>query len=85
MIISFTQIAFEDYQNWSKNDKLIFKKINTLIKEILRTPFTGTGKPEPLKHELSGYWSRRINDEHRLVYKVEEYEVLVISCMYHYK
>ncbi|MBO6217947.1 MAG: Txe/YoeB family addiction module toxin [Treponema sp.] len=85
MIISFTQIAFEDYQNWSKNDKLIFKKINTLIKEILRTPFTGTGKPEPLKHELSGYWSRRINDEHRLVYKVEEDEVLVISCMYHYK
>ena len=85
MIISFTQIAFEDYQNWSKNDKLIFKKINTLIKEILRTPFTGTGKPEPLKHELSGYWSRRINDEHRLVYKVEEDEVLVISCTYHYK
>ena len=85
MIISFTQIALEDYQNWSKNDKLIFKKINTLIKEILRTPFTGTGKPEPLKHELSGYWSRRINDEHRLVYKVEEDEVLVISCMYHYK
>ena len=85
MIISFTQIAFEDYQNWSKNDKLIFKKIDTLIKEILRTPFTGTGKPEPLKHELSGYWSRRINDEHRLVYKVEEDEVLVISCMYHYK
>lgn len=85
MIISFTQIAFEDYQNWSKNDKLIFKKINILIKEILRTPFTGTGKPEPLKHELSGYWSRRINDEHRLVYKVEEDEVLVISCMYHYK
>jgi len=85
MIISFTQIAFEDYQNWSKNDKLIFKKINTLIKEILRTPFTGTGKPEPLKHELSGYWSRRINNEHRLVYKVEEDEVLVISCMYHYK
>lgn len=85
MIISFTQIAFEDYQNWSKNDKLIFKKVNILIKEILRTPFTGTGKPEPLKHELSGYWSRRINDEHRLVYKVEEDEVLVISCMYHYK
>ena len=85
MIISFTQIAFEDYQYWSKNDKLIFKKVNTLIKEILRTPFTGTGKPEPLKHELSGYWSRRINDEHRLVYKVEEDEVLVISCMYHYK
>ena len=71
MIISFTQTAFEDYQNWSKDDKTIFKKINALIKEVLRTPFTGTGKPEPLKHELSGYWSRRITDEHRLVYKVE--------------
>ena len=85
MIISFTQTAFEDYQNWSKDDKTIFKKINALIKEVLRTPFTGTGKPEPLKHELSGYWSRRITDEHRLVYKVEQDEVLVISCMYHYK
>lgn len=85
MIISFTQTAFEDYQNWSKDDKTIFKKINALIKEVLRTPFTGTGKPEPLKHELSGYWSRRITDEHRLVYKVEQDEVLVIPCMYHYK
>lgn len=85
MIISFTQTAFEDYQNWSKEDKAIFKKINSLIKEVLRNPFTGTGKPEPLKHELSGYWSRRINEEHRLVYKVEQDEVLVVSCMYHYK
>lgn len=85
MIISFTQTAFEDYQNWSKDDKAIFKKINALIKEVLRTPFTGTGKPEPLKHELSGYWSRRITEEHRLVYKVEQDELLVISCMYHYK
>ena len=85
MIISFTQTAFEDYQNWSKEDKAIFKKINSLIKEVLRNPFTETGKPEPLKHELSGYWSRRINEEHRLVYKVEQDEVLVVSCMYHYK
>ena len=84
MIISFTQASFEDYQYWSANDKKIFKKINSLIKEILRSPFSGTGKPEPLKHELSGYWSRRITDEHRLVYKVEQDSILVISCMYHY-
>lgn len=85
MIVSFTQPAFEDYQHWAKDDKAVFKKINSLIKEILRTPFTGTGKPEPLKHELSGFWSRRITEEHRLVYKVEKDELLIISCKYHYE
>ena len=85
MIVSFTQPAFEDYQNWARSDKTVFKKINSLIKEILRTPFIGTGKPEPLKNELSGFWSRRITEEHRLVYKVEKDELLIASCKYHYE
>lgn len=85
MIVSFTQPAFEDYQNWARSDKTVFKKINSLIKEILRTPFIGTGKPEPLKHELSVFWSRRITEEHRLVYKVEKDELLIASCKYHYE
>lgn len=85
MIISFTPTAFEDYQHWASHDKAIFKKTNALIKEILRTPFTGIGKPEPLKHELVGFWSRRITDEHRLVYKIEQDSVLVVSCRYHYE
>ncbi len=85
MIVSFTQPAFEDYQNWARDDKSVVKKINSLIKEILRAPFTGTGKPEPLKHELSGFWSRRITEEHRLVYKVEKDELLIVSCKFHYE
>ena len=63
--------ALDDDQEWETVDRLIFKKINSLIKEILRRPFAGSGKPEPLKHELAGFWSRRITSEHRLVYKVE--------------
>ena len=85
MIISFTPIAFDDYQSWEKEDKALYKKINALIKDILRSPFAGIGKPEPLKHELSGYWSRRITNEHRLVYKVTQNEVLFLSCKYHYE
>ncbi|MBQ2315277.1 MAG: Txe/YoeB family addiction module toxin [Treponema sp.] len=85
MIVSFTLSAFEDYQHWAKDDKTVFRKINSLIKEILRTPFAGTGKPEPLKHELSGFWSRRITEEHRLVYKVEKDELMIVSCKYHYE
>ncbi|MBR0031988.1 MAG: Txe/YoeB family addiction module toxin [Treponema sp.] len=84
MIISFTPTAFEDYQYWATNEKSVFKKTNALIKEIMRMPFTGTGKPEPLKHELAGYWSRRITEEHRLVYKVEQDTILIVSCRYHY-
>jgi len=84
MIIAFDKIAFGDYQSWAQNDKKIFRKIGNLIKEISRTPFDGTGKPEPLRHELSGYWSRRITDEHRLVYKFENDTVFIISCKYHY-
>lgn len=69
MDVQFQQSAFRDYQQWAVDDKKIFSRINGLIKEILRTPFIGTGKPEPLKANLSGFWSRRITDEHRLVYK----------------
>lgn len=84
MIISFDPQAFEDFKSWSVEDKKIFSKIGELIKEIVRDPFRGIGKPEPLKHELSGYWSRRITDEHRLVYKVEKGTVFIASCRFHY-
>ena len=84
MIISFSESAFADYQNWAEENKKLFKKINDLLKDIIREPFLGLGKPEPLKHELSGYWSRRINDEHRLVYKVTDTTVFVASCKSHY-
>jgi toxin YoeB len=76
--------AWEDYLYWQQTDKSMLKKINGLIKEISRTPFQGTGKPEPLKENLSGFWSRRINQEHRLVYKVEDGVVIVLQCKYHY-
>lgn len=84
MIIAFDITAFNDYQNWAIEDKKIFAKIGALIKDISRTPFQGIGKPEPLKHELSGYWSRRINDEHRLVYKFEKETIYIVSCKHHY-
>ncbi len=84
-MIIFTKSAFDDYLFWEKNDKKIFKKVNSLIKECLRTPFVGTGKPEPLKNELSGFWSRRINNEHRLVYKYEDEKLYILSLRYHYK
>ena len=70
--------------HWQQADKKILKRINDLIKAISRDPFEGVGKPEPLRHGLSGYWSRRINDEHRLVYKVEGEDLLVAMCRYHY-
>ena len=82
--IHFTQHAFEQYIDWQKADKGIFDKINELIKEITRTPFTGTGKPEPLKNELKGCWSRRITFEHRLVYFVEDDNIKIIACKLHY-
>ncbi len=83
--IVFESSAFEDFNEWSFQDKKIYKKIIQLIKEIDRSPFIGMGKPEPLKHELSGYWSRRINNEHRLVYTVTDSEIIIIACKYHYK
>lgn len=76
--------AWEDYLYWQQYDKSMLKKISALIKEITRTPFQGTGKPEPLKENLSGFWSRRINQEHRLVYTVEKDAVIILQCRYHY-
>jgi toxin YoeB len=75
---------FNAYYEWTINDKKIAKKIMNLIKDIARTPYTGLGKPEPLKYELSGYWSREITQEHRLVYKVEDETMVILSCKYHY-
>lgn len=76
--------AWEDYQYWQSHDKQMVQKINQLLKEIYREPFKGRGAPEPLKHNLSGYWSRRINLEHRLVYRFAEGEIKVLQCRYHY-
>ncbi len=80
----FTKEAWNDYLFWIENDKKILKRINSLIKEIERNPFDGIGKPEPLKANLQGYWSRRINDEHRIVYAVEEKQIIYISMRFHY-
>jgi toxin YoeB len=80
----FTDIAWDHYLYWQTEDKKILKKINELIRDIDRNRNTGLGKPEPLKHELSGYWSRRITDEHRLIYSIENNEINIISCRYHY-
>jgi toxin YoeB len=76
--------AWEDYVYWQANERRILKRINVLIKDILRNPFDGIGKPEPLKFEWSGFWSRRINDEHRLVYTVKDRQVIIAQCRYHY-
>jgi toxin YoeB len=82
--VVFSEIGWSDYLYWQKIDKKNALRINKLIKEISRTPFTGIGKPEPLKHVLSGYWSRRITNEHRLVYKVDEKNIYIAQCRYHY-
>ncbi|SDE80862.1 toxin YoeB [Mucilaginibacter pineti] len=84
MKITFLTPGWEDYLYWQTTDKSILKKINSLIKEIERIPFEGSGKPEPLKHNLAGWWSRRINLEHRLVYKVENDAIFILQCRYHY-
>lgn len=84
MKITFTDEAWEEYLYWQSTDKKILKKVNSLIKDIQREPFNGLGKPEPLKYELSGFWSRRITDEHRLVYEVSDGTIAIVSCRYHY-
>lgn len=84
MKIIFHPNAWEDYCYWQNENKKILKKINHLIKEIQRTPFEGEGKPEPLKFDLSGFWSRRIDQEHRIVYRVEGKDVHILSCRFHY-
>ncbi|MGB1109322.1 MAG: Txe/YoeB family addiction module toxin [Gammaproteobacteria bacterium] len=84
MILCWAEAAWEDYLYWQKTDRKLLKRINTLIKEIKRHPFEGIGDPEPLKHNWSGYWSRRIDREHRLVYKVTELSLIIAQCRYHY-
>lgn len=82
--VAFVPKAFEDLNEWAAQDKKIYAKIVELIKDIQRNQFSGIGKPEPLKHELKGLWSRRITDEHRLVYEVKDKEIIVHSCKFHY-
>ena len=84
MKLIFSEHAWRDYLYWQRADRKIQRRINALIKEIQRSPFEGIGKPEPLKHGLSGYWSRRINDEHRIVYKVEADSLFIAQLRYHY-
>lgn len=84
MILSWTEEAWEDYLYWQTHNKQNIKRINTLIKTILRTPFEGIGKPEPLKFDLTGTWSRRIDQEHRLVYIIEDHSITILQCRYHY-
>jgi toxin YoeB len=82
--LQFSENAWEDYLYWQGTDKSILKRINVLIKDIQRSPFEGIGKPEPLKHALSGFWSRRINDEHRIVYRVDADVMFIAQLRYHY-
>ena len=84
MKLIFSEHAWEDYLYWQKTDKRTLNRINRLIKETLRNPFEGIGKPEPLKHNLTGYWSRRINEEDRMVYKVTDDALLIAQLRYHY-
>ncbi|MEA3642795.1 MAG: Txe/YoeB family addiction module toxin [Lamprobacter sp.] len=83
-MISWHPQAWEDYLYWQQEDKRILKRVNALIQDVQRNPFDGIGKPEPLKHEWSGFWSRRINDEHRLVYTYQDGQMIIAQCRYHY-
>jgi toxin YoeB len=83
-MIAFEDAGWEDYQFWQKEDRMILKKINQLIRDIQRDPFDGIGKPEALKNDLSGFWSRRITDEHRIVYRIENDELIIAQCRGHY-
>ena len=84
MKLAWSSNAWNDYLYWQKNDKKKLKRINTLIKATLLEPFAGIGNPEALKHDMQGYWSRRIDKEHRLVYSYSEEELLIVACRYHY-
>ena len=83
-IVAFHQIAFEQYNEWARTDKKLFERLHRLITETAKNPFEGIGKPELLKADLKGYWSRRITDEHRLVYKVTDEQIIIAACKYHY-
>lgn len=80
----FVDESWEDYLYWQTTNKKMLTKINSLLKDISRNPFSGIGKPEPLKHKYKGFWSRRIDGEHRLIYKVNGDEILIAKCRYHY-
>lgn len=82
--IVFEQTAFQDFVQWATVDKKLYQRLVGLITDVLRNPFEGIGKPELLKYELKGYWSRRINDEDRLVYKVTDDSIIIVACKYHY-
>ncbi len=84
MTLIFSENAWDDYLHWQKTDKKVLKRINQLISDIQRSPFEGIGKPEPLKHALSGYWSRRIDSEHRIVYRTDDDAVFIAQLRYHY-
>jgi toxin YoeB len=84
-LLSWTESAWEDYVYWQSQDKKTLKRINKLLSEVMRMPFDGLGKPEPLRENLFGFWSRRIDDVHRLVYAVDDDTITVISCRYHYE
>jgi len=84
MKLTFSSLAWDSYIYWQNTDKKILKRINTLIKDVKRSPFEGIGKPEPLKHSLSGYWSRRITEEHRMVYKLQDDTIFIAQLQYHY-
>ncbi len=85
MKLEWQSVAWDDYVYWQETDKKVLRRINDLIKECLRTPFTGIGKPEPLRGNFSGCRSRRITDEHRLVYQVHDKGIYILQCRYHYK
>ena len=82
--LTFTPDGWDDYLYWQSQDKKTLKRINHVLREILREPFIGIGKPEPLRENLTGYWSRRIDDTHRLIYAIEEQAIIVLACRYHY-
>ena len=84
MILAWAENAWEDYLYWQQNDRKTLRRINDLIKNIMCQPFSGLGDPEPLKHNWSGYWSRRIDREHRLVYRVKDNNLIIAQCCYHY-
>ncbi len=84
MNIKFTPLCGEEYSYWAETDRKQLLRINKLVDAVVRDPFAGIGKPEPLRHQRQGYWSRRINDEHRLVYKVAGNDLLIVQCRFHY-
>ena len=84
MNLVFSDRAWDDYQHWQETDRRMLRRVNELLKDIKRSPFDGIGKPEPLRHQLAGFWSRRIDSEHRLVYAVTQSGIEIASCRYHY-